>query len=222
MANKLWRVSYMFELIESPINMCTQKFEASNWCMGSSRMVRLSESEEWKKINKTNIRQKISILLKTEDWQVTQKMEDLNSKICVIKCPLVLSPPHIHIYIYNDGWVCFSVTVWSFLSQTILCTREQPQSIYNKPNVQPTSPWFSSLAFKFKEIDRNINPMAPTSETGTYKLRNQWAGNALFAFYRVNKIQRRSTIQNPRGIKWEMTKISKQQNNDQGMKSYAW
>ena len=95
-------------------------------------------------------------------------------------------------------------------------------SACNKPNVQPRSPWFSSLAFKFIEIDTNINPVAPTSETGTYKLRNQWAGNALFAFYRVNKIQRRTTIQNQRGIKWEMTKISKQQNNDQGMKSYAW
>ena len=151
MANKLWRVSYMFELIESTINMCTPKFEALYY-----------------------------------------------------------------------GWVCFSVTVWSFVSQTSLCTCEQPQSIYNKPNVQPRSPWFSSLAFKFIEIDTNINPVAPTSETGTYKLRNQWAGNALFAFYRVNKIQRRTTIQNQRGIKWEMTKISKQQNNDQGMKSYAW
>ena len=46
-------------------------------------------------------------------------------------------------------------------------------SACNKQNVQPRSRWFSSLAFKFTEIDTNINPMAPTSETGTYKLRNQ-------------------------------------------------
>ena len=141
--------------------------------------------------------------------------------LCDQEPPCAITPTYSHLHIY-DGWVGFSVTVWSFLSQTMLCTCEQPQSIYNKPNVQPSSPWFSSLAFKFIDIDTNINPVAPTSETGTYKLRNQWAGNALFAFYRVNKIQRRSTIQNPRGIKWEMTKISKQQNNDQGMKSYAW